>query len=39
MKHEIIEERFESLTRYQLSLEISMKGSDFVLDSIYRMHY
>lgn len=36
----IINELFESfLTRYQLGLERSMKGSDFVFDSIDGMHY
>ena len=36
----IINELFESfLTRYQLGLERSMKGSDFVFDSIDGIHY
>ena len=37
---EIINELSESLlTRYQLGLEKSVKGSDSVFDSINRMHY
>lgn len=40
---EIINERFSSLlTRYQISFETSMKGSDFIFDSIdgasYKRH-
>lgn len=36
----IINELFESfLTRYQLGLERSMKGSDFVFGSIDGIHY
>ena len=35
MKHEIIEELFKSLCkRYQEGLEESMKGSDFIFDSV-----
>ena len=38
--NKIINELFESLlTRYQLALEESMKGSNFVFDSIDGMHY
>ena len=37
---EIIEELFESLLqRYQEGLEESMKGSEFVLDSVDLLHY
>ena len=38
--HEIIESLFESLLqRYQEGLEESMKGSDFIFDSIDILHY
>ena len=37
---EIIEELFKSLLqRYQEGLEESMKGSDFILDSVNLLHY
>ena len=36
---EAIEELFESLlNRYQIGLETSMKGSDFIFDSINLLH-
>ena len=38
--NEIVDEFFKSLcSRYQQSLETSMKGSDFVFDSVQVMHY
>ena len=37
---EVIEEPFEShLSRYQTGLETSMKGSDFVFDSVQLLYY
>ena len=37
---EIIEKPFESLLkRYQIGLELSMKGSDFIFDCIHLLHY
>ena len=37
---EVIEELFQSiLSRYQIELEISMKGSDFILDYVHFLHY
>ena len=33
--HEVIEELFQSLlSRYQIGLETSMKGSDFIFDCV-----
>ena len=38
--NEIVDKFFKSLcSRYQQSLETSMKGSDFVFDSVQVMHY
>ena len=38
--NEIVNELFESLlSRYQISLEISMKGSDFIFDPIKLLRY
>ena len=37
---EVIKERFESLlNRYQIGLETSMKGSDFIFHCINLLHY
>ena len=37
---EIIEKPFESLLkRYQIGLELSMKGSDFIFDCVHLLHY
>ena len=38
--NEVVNELFESLlSRYQISLEISMKGSDFIFDSVKLLCY
>ena len=38
--NEVIEEIFESfLSRYQSGLEISVKGSDFIFDSVQLLFY
>ena len=38
--NEVIEDLFGSiLSRYQIGLETSLKGSDYILDSIYSLHY
>ena len=38
--NELADELFESLClRYQENLETSMRGSDFILDSVQLMHY
>ena len=37
---EVIKERFQSLlNRYQIGLETSMKGSDFIFHCINLLHY
>ena len=37
---EVIEECFESLfSRYQIGLEQSMEGSDFIFDCVNLLHY
>ena len=37
---EVIEERFESLlNRYQIGLETSMRGSDFIFDFVHLLYY
>ena len=37
---EVIEEHFESLlSRHQIGLETSMRGSDFIFDSISLLHH
>ena len=37
---EVIQELFESpLFRYQIELESSMKGSDFIFDCVNLLHY
>ena len=37
---EIIEKPFESLLKkYQIGLELSMKGSDFIFDCVHLLHY
>ena len=36
----VIEDLFQSfLSKYQIGLEISMKGSDFMFDSVYLLCY
>ena len=38
--NEVIEELFESLhSKYQVNLETSMRGSDFIFDSVQLMYY
>ena len=38
--HEVIEELFQSLvSRYQIGLETSMKGSDFVFDCVHLLYH
>ena len=37
---EVIEELFESLlNRYQIELETSMRGSDFIFHCVHLLHY
>ena len=37
---EVVDELFESLhSRYQGNLETSMRGNDFIFDSVQLMHY
>ena len=37
---EVIEDLFQSLrSRYQIGLETSMKGSDFVFDCVHLLYY
>ena len=37
---EVIEEIFQSiLSRYQIGLERSMKGSHFILDCVHQLYY
>ena len=37
---EVIEELFESiLNRYQIELETSMRGSDFIFDCVHLLYY
>ena len=37
---EVMEEFFQSLlSRYQIRLEISMKGSDFIFDCVHLFYY
>ena len=37
---EVIEKLFESfLSGYQIGLETSMRSSEFILDSVYLLHY
>ena len=38
--NEVVDELFESLiSRYQIGLETSMRGSDFIFDSVQRLYY
>ena len=38
--NEVVDELFESLlSRYQIGLETSMKGIDFIFDSVQLLHY
>ena len=38
--NEVANELFESLlSRYQISLETSMRGSDFIFDSVQLLYY
>ena len=38
--HEVVEELFQSrLSRYQIGLETSMKGSDFIFDCVHLLYY
>ena len=38
--NENVDERFESLLwRYQIELDTSVRGSDFILDSVQLLHY
>ena len=38
--NEVVNELFESLiSRYQIGLETSMRGSDFIFDSVQRLYY
>ena len=38
--NEVVDELFESLcSRYQRNLETSMRGSDFIFDSVQLMYY
>ena len=38
--NENVDERFESfLWRYQIDLDTSVRGSDFILDSVQLLHY
>ena len=38
--NEVVDELFESLcSKYQRNLETSMKGRDFIFDSVQLMHY
>ena len=38
--NEVVNELFESLrSTYQINLEISMRGSDFIFNSVQLMHY
>ena len=38
--NEVIEEIFESLlSKYQMSLETSIKGSDFIFDDVSLLYY
>ena len=38
--NEVVDELFQSLrSRHQVNLETSMKGSDFIFDSVQLMHY
>ena len=37
---EVIDEPFQSLlSRYQIGLEISMRGSDFIFDCVHLLYY
>ena len=36
---EVIETLFESLSRYQIGLEVSMRDIDFIFDSLYLLHF
>ena len=39
-ENEVIEELFKSLlSRYQIGLETSLKGNDFIFDCIYLFYY
>ena len=37
--NENVDERFESFWRYQIDLDTSVRGSDFILDSVQLLHY
>ena len=38
-EYEVIEEFFQSLSRYQLGWEILIEGSDFIFNCVHLLHY